>query len=599
MNEHLMLITIGPVQDFIAQARRTRDLWFGSHLVSELSRSVARSLSSQGARLIFPAMEPADPELQKCAGTLRPSGKPPISVANKILATVNSNPESIARQTRDDLYAFWRDEISKVVKDSCLPLLADSVDEQWTEQIESFLEFAAAWVPLEGNYGKARNEVEAALAGRKKLRDFEQFHFQRGAPKSSLDGARESILRKDAGSSKSKLATRYRIAKNEQLDAVGLVKRAGGTTEQFASIVNVALAPWINIVAEQEPTAFRLLLDQCTKLGLSKMRSDLPCTKSFPFDAEIFIPTRWKSVFDQENLDQQSSSWGAQYVEPILRKFKEPSPYVACLVADGDKVGAALSTLKASQEHYSFSRSLSEFAGNAREIIELKHNGALIYAGGDDVLAFLPVSEALVCADNLRQSFRETMNSSGLDLSEVPTLSVGIGIGHTIESMADLLNLGREAEKLAKNGSNEAFKRNGLGIILEKRSGSRRSWRARWDQDDPVTRLMSDALILLDSKLSIRKLYAIESILRRLPDPDSVDSTENEQWLRLLTLELQFILLDSDSSLAGLGIDLSPDNYSVTHQSLREWIDRMIIAREIAACHPSRTPQAKERLQKS
>jgi CRISPR-associated protein Cmr2 len=34
---YLMIIGIGPVQEFIASARRSRDLWFGSWLLSELS----------------------------------------------------------------------------------------------------------------------------------------------------------------------------------------------------------------------------------------------------------------------------------------------------------------------------------------------------------------------------------------------------------------------------------------------------------------------------------------------------------------------------------------------------------------------------------
>lgn len=35
---YLISIAIGPVQEFIASARRSRDLWFGSWLLSELSK---------------------------------------------------------------------------------------------------------------------------------------------------------------------------------------------------------------------------------------------------------------------------------------------------------------------------------------------------------------------------------------------------------------------------------------------------------------------------------------------------------------------------------------------------------------------------------
>ena len=54
MTSHLVSISIGPVQDFIAQARRSRDLWFGSHILSEISRAAAKAVAERGGKLIFP-----------------------------------------------------------------------------------------------------------------------------------------------------------------------------------------------------------------------------------------------------------------------------------------------------------------------------------------------------------------------------------------------------------------------------------------------------------------------------------------------------------------------------------------------------------------
>jgi len=44
MNSSLLKLQIGPVQDFIAQARSTRDLWSGSYLLSWLMAAGARAL---------------------------------------------------------------------------------------------------------------------------------------------------------------------------------------------------------------------------------------------------------------------------------------------------------------------------------------------------------------------------------------------------------------------------------------------------------------------------------------------------------------------------------------------------------------------------
>lgn len=72
MTQHLLIVSLGPVQDFIASARRCQDLWFGSWLLSDLSRAVAQGIeAAAGERsLIFPCA----PDNEK------------VSVANKIVA---------------------------------------------------------------------------------------------------------------------------------------------------------------------------------------------------------------------------------------------------------------------------------------------------------------------------------------------------------------------------------------------------------------------------------------------------------------------------------------------------------------------------------
>ncbi len=57
MNQYLVMLSIGPVQSMIAAARRSRDLWSGSWLLSELAKSCAKSLKEQDATLIFPYVE--------------------------------------------------------------------------------------------------------------------------------------------------------------------------------------------------------------------------------------------------------------------------------------------------------------------------------------------------------------------------------------------------------------------------------------------------------------------------------------------------------------------------------------------------------------
>ena len=59
MTAHLLALSIGPVQEFILASRRTRDLWFSSYRVSEISKVAAlaseETLRDTKGCLIFPA----------------------------------------------------------------------------------------------------------------------------------------------------------------------------------------------------------------------------------------------------------------------------------------------------------------------------------------------------------------------------------------------------------------------------------------------------------------------------------------------------------------------------------------------------------------
>ena len=173
--------------------------------------------------------------------------------------------------------------------------------------------------------------------------------------------------------------------------------------------------------------------------------------------------------------------------------FGEPDPYLAVLVADGDKMGSAISSISSPDDHRKFSQELSKFASAARTIVENNH-GSLVYSGGDDVLAFLPVDTCLDAARDLHEAFgslnltgtsdtdqnRPTNLTATSDTNQIrptnltatsdtdqnrPTLSVGIAIGHKLVPLEDLLEYGRAAEHHAKEPH-----RNGLAIHLYTRS---------------------------------------------------------------------------------------------------------------------------------
>lgn len=158
-----------------------------------------------------------------------------------------------------------------------------------------------------------------------------------------------------------------------------------------------------------------------------------------------------------------------QALEELEKVGGEPYPYCGVLVADGDHMGAAIDKIEGAEEHKQFSRNLAGFAGRA-EITVKNHFGVPIFAGGDDVLALVPLDTAIECAEALKKDFRDAL--AGRD---GVSLSVGIGIGHNLESLEDLLTYGRDAEKDAKKPD-----RNALAVHFHPRNGQPVKARRQW-----------------------------------------------------------------------------------------------------------------------
>jgi CRISPR-associated protein Cmr2 len=121
---------------------------------------------------------------------------------------------------------------------------------------------------------------------------------------------------------------------------------------------------------------------------------------------------------------------------------------------------------------------LSGFAENVLTIVR-EHEGVCIYAGGDDVMALLPLHFAVQCAQTLAQSFHEALHSFQDEQGNSPTLSAGLAIVHHLHPLWDALDLARAAEKRAKSG-----KKNALAITVQKRGGPPCEIGGQWNAFD-------------------------------------------------------------------------------------------------------------------
>lgn len=194
-----MIISIGPVQSMIASARKSRDLWSGSWLLSELAKSCAKFLKESKAELIFPFVENAK--------DLEPNSD--FSVGNKLQAVIEApnkdELEKILNQAKQAVQNRYRDE----AKNALSQLNQNDIrTDIWQSQIDDLVEIQWAWAKIEnGDYINASQKVGGVLASRKNTREFNPlainpFQSELCLPKSSLDGFRETVLKEDDGDKK-------------------------------------------------------------------------------------------------------------------------------------------------------------------------------------------------------------------------------------------------------------------------------------------------------------------------------------------------------------------------------------------------------------
>jgi CRISPR-associated protein Cmr2 len=211
--------------------------------------------------------------------------------------------------------------------------------------------------------------------------------------------------------------------------------------------------------------------------------------------------------------------WPAIESAKAKERHGPPPTYYAVLVLDGDDMGNWLAGKNsptvgdalhpklrayfdgrpglaaprpvAPSLHAAISEALGNFSQAVVPGIVQAHDGELVYAGGDDVLALLPAETALACARALDRAFRgdDPKGNEGapagyyrhgdrdlLMMGPRASISAGIAVVHYKEDLRLALRLAREAEAAAKQSG-----RNRLSLTIARRSGEHASAWIGWD----------------------------------------------------------------------------------------------------------------------
>ncbi len=510
----MLLISLGPIQDFINSARRCQDLWFGSWLLSDLARAVGNAVQATvadaggnaAACIIFPAglsSAHAEEGAQERPGVSNlifarlPAGLSPNDVASAAYDSVQQRLQDVSEQAFRKLH-----NDNNFKRDVAMAQIADLMELAWVS------------VPDTGAYQGDRDALYQRMAALKNTRRWAQPSWDpgRGVPKSSLDGERESVIDERIYNPRSSefveptlRRQRYGVKKSERLCGVGLLKRRGLELSDdvftssyrrgrppFHSTAHIAAGPTLTRLAKR-PKSVAAALDALEMAGLDLDRFQLaeingdgdgPPTLG-GFDGNLLYTTRMVEHF-AENARDEAAPGNIRDAERAIRQLlaeancAEPSPYYAFLLADGDNMGAAIDSIHSAEGHQALAQALNDFALNCRGIVA-RHGGSLIFAGGDDVLALLPLHTALICARELAESFARALYPQVPSGVAAPTLSVGLAISHAREPMSTARELAKRAEKAAKSVPNKGA----LCVLLSRRSGGDLQVSGRWSQDAP------------------------------------------------------------------------------------------------------------------
>ncbi|HEU5378622.1 MAG TPA: type III-B CRISPR-associated protein Cas10/Cmr2 [Ktedonobacteraceae bacterium] len=543
---YLLQINIGPVQSFIKAARRTRDLAFSSSFLVRLARTAARAIKEldEQAELIFPA------ELEEEAK----------DVPNKILASISRSPAEIADLVKKaidaQVDADWDAVVQQIEKKSPF----EKEKEKARLQIDDLVEYTAVAVKYanhSNSYEKARRELELLVAARKNTRDFAPASWGSSFPKSSIDGALESVIpeeryprlsdieskseevRSKARQMVKNLREAFGAGPHEKLSGVDLLKRLGNiendeTGSSFPSTSHMAALSFLKALYTLSGEKYQRAREWKEKYidllkTISEVASFVPDilpteyqdNQYWPevfslgiYDGALLFPERFSDVVGDTHLFKQARADFARATKLLDTFLQEiglrPDPYYVLLMADGDSMGSVVDAQASygMEQHKALSRALAGFTGSVPTTVK-DFDGVCIYAGGDDVLALLPLYGAVQCASRLARYFAEALRTFRNAEGNSPTLSVGLAVVHHLHPLADALEIARHAESRAKGSGKDA-----LAITVQKRGGPPCEVAGKWGVFD--MRLERQIELYQKEIIPAGMAYELEEIALRL-----------------------------------------------------------------------------------
>jgi CRISPR-associated protein Cmr2 len=487
----LVGFTIGGVQEFIDQSRTTVDFHNASTLISSLVGEICRQFTPD--EVIFPVTG---------------SGQTP---PNSLILLLDEVPDFEGL-----VDAWWKTERERSQRLlSSAGLLLKGAGKIWNRQTAQ-CPFETFWVATEWpdaeEYHFAYRRLSMRLESCKMMRRFKP-SVEKGI-KCSRSGQGQALSWDEEGSAKecreywrkaaeARGALRHRFRAEEPLSGVSVIRRLA-EKRRVPSTSDLAARPFRRRLEEKrkelatiEPFAVALgkilaVLESNTGGGPAAVGREDEIEGGWFFKESYDFAKACKEY----GLDARNSSLQAK-LEPLLTDCRKsladlieearalksgaippPCPYIAILMADGDRVGDLVTSASRAglQEHRNLSSSLSDLGGWYRLVMEDDQHfeGLHVYSGGDDLLGFAPGGRAVQTLNRCLEGRPEWL-AAKLTLSGVVLL-----LPHT-DPLAGAV---RECTELLKEQAKSRFGRQCL-LVAARRQSSQTTFAALpWTPDE-------------------------------------------------------------------------------------------------------------------
>lgn len=509
MKEYLLLFTIGPVQSFIENSRKMRDLYAGSFLLSHLILHICTMVESFKCDIKIEQIIPVN------------TGNKTPSVPNRILLKVHfDDNQSLCGE------AFMTCKIEKLAKymESKLRSECQSIyeaifkkfgivpNESVLAQLEGFPEVYWVYQEHKGN-SVDFEDITSKLHAVKSLRPFAQTTEKAGRKCPLFPEYNAMFYRTKNGKNpkyidpnaieigSNKENSFYALKQGEAISSLAFIKRMLSSigNEYFSTyqynrnIVSVALM-LLNDYVEDDSKGQSLLKE--------------------------LSPEAAEAVFDLQNgqiLSEQDYKLEDITVAEKICSYiseKQISPYYAVVKFDGDGIGELYRNSSAEQQK-KLSKEIGKFAGAVPAVMN-KYHGMCIYAGGEDFLGFFPAAKAIPTLIELRSVFQETLKHP-FNTAKKLTFSAGIVIVHLMPPLKSVLAMTDRMEQLAKNNPDK----DSFAMAVSKRSGTKTYICSQFGKDSQKLKILGIiSSRILQGSLSISSVYTLLSILDKLEVDD-------------------------------------------------------------------------------